>query len=453
MAEIVISAFVQEIVSRAVSFVLDKREEKASESHSLERLEMALSELQFSLERTANLPITDISLLQRRKVLKLAYINGTDLLDKHRRQALQKDQDIRQGIKRKRLWIPPAKNLVTSSFSSLNRDDVRRFEWFADCAGKFVRDVESGCSLRHYTFCNPLVRHLLEGKTLTYQMVQGNWLQDLYIWPTDHTAAEKDFLILLILRLSESTDIIGIAVKYLQFLTSQFKVVYESAIGELTLLANLQDISRSYAPPLLCCSLIPGADWARPERHIKETQLYRLDPVCCKAKEEGPCANNIVLSEMSQIFREQVIYSRTDCYSYISALEHSLPSSSDEVGTGVMRDWRPPLLKVSVCIAPHLVDEKLQPQESYAMELDGDNEEFCHAINYFLHQPEMTDYNMLWASNHGFGRFVVQKPSTETARGGCPREVGGVSIKELGDLELVCHFDKVMNFFLEHAGE
>ena len=140
MAEIVISAFVQETVSRAVSFVLDKREEKASESHSLERLEMALSELQFSLERTANLPITDISLLQRRKVLKLAYINGTDLLDKHRRQALQKDQDIRQGVKRKRRWIPPAKNLTTSSFAGLNRDDVRRFEWFADCAGKFVRD-------------------------------------------------------------------------------------------------------------------------------------------------------------------------------------------------------------------------------------------------------------------------------------------------------------------------
>lgn len=34
MAEIVISAFVQETVSRAVSFVLDKREEKASESQS-----------------------------------------------------------------------------------------------------------------------------------------------------------------------------------------------------------------------------------------------------------------------------------------------------------------------------------------------------------------------------------------------------------------------------------
>jgi len=63
------------------------------------------------------------------------------------------------------------------------------------------------------------------------------------------------------------------------------------------------------------------------------------------------------------------------------------------------------------------------------MELVGDNEEFCHvslqqagvmatskAINYFLHQPEITDYNMLWASNHGFGRFVVQKPSTKTAR-------------------------------------
>jgi len=367
--------------------------------------------------------------------LKLAYINGTDLLNKHRRQALQKDQDIRQGVKRKRRWIPPAKNLTTSSFAGLNRDDVRRFEWFADCAGKFVRDVESGCSLRHYTFCNPLVRHLLEGKTLTYQMVQGNWQQDLYIWPTcfeergveatlgycyrDHTAAEKDFLILLIQRVSESTDIIGIAVKCLQFLTSQFQLVYESAIGELTLLANLQDISRSYAPPRVAIK----------ERHIKETQLYHPDPVCCKANGQGPCANNIVLSEMSHIFPEQVNYFRTDCYSYISALDHSLPSSSDEVGTSVMRDWRAHLLKVSVCIAPHLVDEKLQPQESYLMELVGDNEEFCHvslqqagvmatskAINYFLHQPEITDYNMLWASNHGLGRFVVQKPSTKTAR-------------------------------------
>jgi hypothetical protein len=38
------------------------------------------------------------------------------------------------------------------------------------------------------------------------------------------------------------------------------------------------------------------------------------------------------------------------------------------------------------------------------------------AIYCFLHQPEMTDYNMLWVSNHGFGRFVVQKPSTEAAR-------------------------------------
>ncbi|RLN35470.1 hypothetical protein C2845_PM03G19220 [Panicum miliaceum] len=101
MAEIVVSAFVEETVSRAVSFVLGKHEKKESESHSLERLEKALSELQFSLERTANLTITDISLLQRRKVLKLAYINGADLLDKHRRQALQKDQDIRQGVKRK----------------------------------------------------------------------------------------------------------------------------------------------------------------------------------------------------------------------------------------------------------------------------------------------------------------------------------------------------------------
>jgi hypothetical protein len=82
--------------------------------------------------------------------------------------------------------------------------------------------MESGCSLHQYTFCNPIVRHLLEGKTLEYKLEQGNQLRSFYIWPTfseergveavleysyeDSTMPEKCFHLLLVLRLSESID-------------------------------------------------------------------------------------------------------------------------------------------------------------------------------------------------------------------------------------------------------
>ncbi|KAL6897234.1 hypothetical protein ACP4OV_006930 [Aristida adscensionis] len=126
------SAVVQEAMSRVSSFVWCKRQEKANQQQSIERLEMAISELEMALERSAKLPITDVSLLRRRKVFEQAYMEGADLLNKHK-------------------W-PELEGQEASSQAS------------TDCAGKFVRDVESGCSIRHYTFCNPLVRHLLDGR-------------------------------------------------------------------------------------------------------------------------------------------------------------------------------------------------------------------------------------------------------------------------------------------------
>ncbi|WVZ61693.1 hypothetical protein U9M48_011526 [Paspalum notatum var. saurae] len=147
-----------EAVSRGFSFAWGKCEsKKLSQGHMMERLEMAVSELELALERSVKLPITDVSLLQRRKMIKCAYVQAMELLDKHKQQAVFASQEqISPGVKRKR-WIFHAKNVPIASFASLNTDDVRRFEWYADCAGKFVRDVESGCSLRHNTFCNPIV--------------------------------------------------------------------------------------------------------------------------------------------------------------------------------------------------------------------------------------------------------------------------------------------------------
>nr|CAB3456745.1 unnamed protein product [Digitaria exilis] len=101
MAEIVGSVLVQEGLSKAVSFVLGKREEKASEAVNAERLEMAVSELAFALERTAKLPVTDVSLLHRRKMIRRAYLEGTELLNKHRSSQqplqVQGQEEIGQG--------------------------------------------------------------------------------------------------------------------------------------------------------------------------------------------------------------------------------------------------------------------------------------------------------------------------------------------------------------------
>jgi hypothetical protein len=66
MANMVASAFVQETVSRVTSYLfskLDDSKEMASRGHYVERLEMAHTELELALERSARMPITDVSLL------------------------------------------------------------------------------------------------------------------------------------------------------------------------------------------------------------------------------------------------------------------------------------------------------------------------------------------------------------------------------------------------------
>jgi len=202
---------------RGVSFALGKREEKAPQGHLMERLEMAVSQLEFALERTQELRIRHLSLICRRKQIKSAYVEATELLDKHKQQqAVPAGHELQDahGVKKRKLWVISAKNmLTTSSFAGLSTDDVRRFELYADFADKFVRDVESGCSLHHNTFCNPIVRHLLEGKNFWYDLKQGNLQRNVLIVPRysdergveagllysymDSTMVEKCFTLLL----------------------------------------------------------------------------------------------------------------------------------------------------------------------------------------------------------------------------------------------------------------
>lgn len=424
MADMVASAVIQDVVSRAISFMFGNSEEQAPDLHSTERLEMAVSELEFVLERTAKLPITDMSLLRRRKIFKLAYVEGVDLLKAHRQGHHHgAKEDVEQVVKRSKLWITRSKDSCDSSASvSLSTGAVRKFEWFAELAGKFLRDVESGCSLRQYSFCNPLVRHLLEGKTLSYEMPEpGNrLLRRFYMWPVcvegrgvetmleywyeDDKMPEKRFHLGLMLRVSESTDIVATAVKCLRSLASQFKVATETAAGELTLMANnLQNLSDSHhVPP-------PWAD-ADEESHTKYSQSLRPDPVCCK----DYCDNNVSSSELTHTIPEQVILFSFGCY-IIS--EH---------------DQEPPLELIAI-FAPHFAYKEDQPQEGYALEKLGDNVERRYvgiqevaetvrskATDCFLNKAELTGYAVSWIARHGFAGFDVQKARTETG----PRSSG-----------------------------
>ncbi|CAN6251950.1 unnamed protein product [Urochloa humidicola] len=232
---------------------------------------------------------------------------------------------------------------------------------------------------------------------------------------TDHKRPENSFLLELVLRLSESTDIVGVAMNCLQSLASQFNLVADTAMGELTLLANLQDVSQSHEPPWVGIQ-----EW-----HSQIIRMCRPDPFCCKAKGHVPCANDAISSELSHVFPEEVIYFTFNCY--ISAPEYSLHSSTDESSKrNVMtnRNRRPKLL-LAVSATPHHVhDERLRA--SYAVETIGDNGEEridvtsiqqvtetarSRAINCFLRQPKVTEYIIGWATKHGAIGFLVEKPN------------------------------------------
>ncbi|CAM0145196.1 unnamed protein product [Urochloa decumbens] len=432
MAGILGSAVVQEAISRVSSVIFRKHEEKTSRKESIERLEMAHTELELAIERSGKLPITDVALLHRRKILKRAFKECGDVLHRCKLQA-QEDEEIKRGAKPtdscfpKRIARATKSYLLTMGKDEMSCSNVGRFRWFADCANRFVRDVESGCSLRHHTFSNPLVRHLLQGKTLKHEMEQGGKFRYFHLWPicfeergveaqvhysyVDHETSEKSFGTTLLLRLSESTDIIEIAIKCLHSLRSLFNLAVEMATGELTLLASLHDMSQSYDPPMVGLQ----------ELHTECTHYWRIDPVCCKQDEHR---SNMIPSEITHRFPEQVILF---CLRYsISAPESSLCSLSNGVSTSSMTH-RPSPLQVTVAFVPHIMNE--EQQESCATEIVGDNEERIdgvsiqqvaktarsNAINCFLSQPELTGYGMLWRSKHGSAWFMVQKRNSERA--------------------------------------
>ncbi|TVU40774.1 hypothetical protein EJB05_14251, partial [Eragrostis curvula] len=417
----VVSAVVHEGVNRAVSFVLGNREGMASKEHKMERLEMAVSFLKVALERSGNLPITEVSMLHLRKRLESFYIEGRLLLNK-----LKGQEEGGQGVTRlynfPRRFLSLARNLLPSSLLgfnvdrslSLSDDVVQRFEQRAGYARGFLSTLESRCSLWDFRFCPyPLTRRLLQGTTLGYLLIQGSqtpvgivlvWpirsvdrgveVSIIYKYKCDARLPGKSFCLFLILRLSESTDIVGIASNCLRALTSQFKLVTRSAIGEVTQIPTYVQEHKYRLPRLL--------------REASKT--WRPDPLCCTANE---WSNGATTSELSHLFPEPVIYVHFQCY--VSALKYS-PRSTRYV----VRDWPP--LKLTTTFSPHtpvhdnqwegvaVVETTTNVWEQRAGGIEQVGEMVrSKAIECLVRQPKLKNYHVYWASRHGEAWFNVEK--------------------------------------------
>jgi len=129
-------------------------------------------------------------------MLKSAYMEGADLLSKHKKQVLEEGHEeagqlVTSPSYLKRIIATAAEFSVVSSLASgLNKQQclsssvVQNFEWYADCADKFVADVESACPPRRdITLRYPFVSQLLQGKSLIYEKVKGSQVLLFGIYP------------------------------------------------------------------------------------------------------------------------------------------------------------------------------------------------------------------------------------------------------------------------------
>lgn len=413
------SAVIEQGTSKVFSYISTKVEDKASRADTIARLDIALSRLDIALEKTGRIPITYISLLRCRKDLKRVYMEGTELLNKHKNPQDENDGHVVVRSSSYLQWIADrAANFSISSLVGLGKEkklsssDAQKFERYADWAEKIVADVESGCPLRHDTFRYPFLRHLLEGKTLRCQVVK-NPSQSLsfYLQPAivegrgvevilryeynDFRKFEECFYLYMRLRISEDMDIIGITIKCMQWWTAQFKVVLQSAIGELTLLPNLQDIFQSSVPP---------PSFMEEEEHAIYSKSFRPDPICCNGNSYGTLANKLSIE-----IPEPVIVIYFSCC--ISAPKNSLRNT--------------PLI-LHGCFAPHLArysDGRIWIEYGGKEETRNGGsvqqlEEIARsdALDYLVHEPEPTDYILLWLSTHGIASITLRQSIPRTSR-------------------------------------
>ncbi|KAK3126252.1 hypothetical protein QOZ80_7AG0553820 [Eleusine coracana subsp. coracana] len=472
MADMVSSAVVQETVGQVLSGMVRKYEEneEPSAKRNLEMLEMAYIRLQAAIETSNKWQITDAPLLRWQRKLKRAAQECDITLQKCKQRILE-DEQKEQGVRN--LPFPKRVAHATKSFIfSFSRNNnlpltsiVRRFEWFADGASEFLRFIELGGTPRHLMPFDSLVRHLLKGRKLQQKIVRGNECPlFLLLTPSNYTeygveaslnfiqkdsdAPEGNFYFVVNLQISESTDIIGIAVKCLQLFPTHLKSVTEIIRKNITQL------------PTLDFSWVPCDDSREVEHWYNiislRTQWFRPDPLCCKQHSQHKFHQTSSLNREEfpdYVSLESIIEVNRVCQISCSKYNKkrtllSEPKSSQQDS---------PHLQVALVYMPHGSLEDVLPVDtsSAVAEIHGKDKHWLHtditfeelnetmlpkAKNYFHHNIEAAIYQKIWRPKHGAAFIQIKKAITEkpsarrTLQGSRKTELVQVEDEDLGFL-------------------
>uniref|UniRef100_A0A0E0KM29 Rx N-terminal domain-containing protein n=1 Tax=Oryza punctata TaxID=4537 RepID=A0A0E0KM29_ORYPU len=363
MAETVSSAIVGEAVSIIFSRVIRKNEGSSEEGDNIERLEMAHIKIEAAVETSIKWQITNTSLLRWQKKLKRASQECDDMLHRCKQRALE-DKEIKGQL--------------------------------------------GGRSLQ-YLFFDPLIAHLFASKSLRYQILHdGSQYHFFSIRPMsfeergleamlffvyeDCKVPKNSFRLGFILRLSESTDIMGITVKCLQLVTPHFKSTVEIVIRELTQLPT-QDFS--WLPPYNEYGSMEH--WDNVQTTL--TQWFRPDPLCCSEGYIPACSSssiNTTTSSLSSIFPEPVIQLWFLFMPHDSVEDLEPANTAERYAVEAIDGEKQQNGHVNV--HPHQLDEMLLPK----------------AIDYLYHNAEATTYQMYWKSKHSSAHLSVEKTSMVT---------------------------------------
>ncbi|CAN6175003.1 unnamed protein product [Urochloa humidicola] len=255
MAGIVGSAVANEAVSRISSILSGDKPSRESVEYKAERLEMAVLKIRRVVAVSEDHHISHRPLLLWKAKLKRVAEEGDHLLHTlHKKQALERINAPGTGssISISQQLIQAARRFVPfrrREADELDGATLRRFERLADGADSFFRLVESGGCPKNPISLPSLARLLLAGESMEFSIRSGGDGGDdlIMLWPwldldpgvengdglvaclavsrDDESMWEKSLKMSVVFRVSEASDILGIAMGCLELLPLQFGAV------------------------------------------------------------------------------------------------------------------------------------------------------------------------------------------------------------------------------------
>uniref|UniRef100_A0A0E0AFB9 Uncharacterized protein n=1 Tax=Oryza glumipatula TaxID=40148 RepID=A0A0E0AFB9_9ORYZ len=420
MSEVVASAVVGEAVSRVSTFFINKHKRKVSEEDGMERLEMAHIRMEAALEMSGKWPpVTDASLLRWRKKLKRASDECSQVMNRCKRRAME-DDEMEQQIRRCSFprRIAHATRSFSSSFSAdqnvdslITTSTIQRFERFADGAGEFLRFLQFGSiGSINYMLVYPLTGPLLAGKALQFENPPGRSgyclsarplrfaergvVACVFLQYKNHERPEENFLLGILIRVTASTNVVGIMARCSEKLTSNFKPVTEAVRQELA-----QFHQRGY----YCFPFVASTDPEYSRIHQSRTHRARPNPACCEEHEHHGRRRSSDMVEPLGAFPEPVI--KLVVQRHVSGTGQKRTSSSScscSCGHANMGCSGPPLLQVTAVFAPHASPEELPSG--------------AESVAVVAIYGGSSAHEVFWRSGHGVAYLCVEKMGTEMAR-------------------------------------